>query len=190
MFKDQRRSTNNGGSGSDSHAIHDDQSSEINALSAKASPTTSDVLLIEDAASSFSKKKVTIGSLPTGSDANAIHDDQSGEIAALTEKASPVAADVLVIEDSEATNVKKKIQIGNLPSGSDVSAIHDDQSGEIAALTEKASPVAADVLVIEDSEATNAKKKIQIGNLPSSGGYPDLYEDNESSATRAFRNRY
>jgi hypothetical protein len=59
-----------------------------------------------------------IGPLGTGGgDENAIHDDESGEIAALDEKSSPVSADLLLIEDSEDGNTKKKVQIGNLPVG-------------------------------------------------------------------------
>lgn len=52
-----------------------------------------------------------------GTDANAIHDNASGEIAAITEKASPVSADLILIEDSEASNAKKRVQVGNLPGG-------------------------------------------------------------------------
>jgi len=52
----------------------------------------------------------------------------------------------------------------------DGDAIHDNVSAEISALTEKTTPVNADLLIIEDSAASNAKKKIQIGNLPSGGG--------------------
>lgn len=51
-------------------------------------------------------------------DSNAIHDNVAGEIAAVTEKASPVNADLLLIEDSAASNAKKRVQIGNLPGGS------------------------------------------------------------------------
>lgn len=43
-------------------------------------------------------------------------------------------------------------------------------SAEISTITEKASPVSADLILIEDSAAANAKKRVQIGNLPSSGG--------------------
>lgn len=50
-------------------------------------------------------------------------------------------------------------------AGFDTTAIHTDASGEIAALTTKADPVDGDLLVIEDSEATNAKKKMTLGNL-------------------------
>ncbi len=49
-------------------------------------------------------------------------------------------------------------------------AIESDQAGEIAALTEKVTPVSGDLLLIEDSAAGNAKKKVQIGNLPGGGG--------------------
>lgn len=52
----------------------------------------------------------------------------------------------------------------------DSTVFHKTTTGEIAALTEKTTPVSADLLVIEDSAASNAKKKVQIGNLPSSGG--------------------
>lgn len=55
-------------------------------------------------------------------------------------------------------------------SGTDENAIHDNVAGEIDAVTEKATPVSADLLIIEDSEAGNAKKKVQVGNLPGGGG--------------------
>lgn len=53
-------------------------------------------------------------------DSNAIHDNVSAEISALTEKTTPVDGDWFIIEDSEAANVKKKVQVGNLPGGSTV----------------------------------------------------------------------
>jgi hypothetical protein len=39
-------------------------------------------------------------------------------------------------------------------------------AAQISTMTEKASPVDADLIVIEDSAASNAKKKVQLGNLP------------------------
>lgn len=48
---------------------------------------------------------------------------------------------------------------------SDPDAIHGNVSGEIAAIAEKTAPVAADLLLLEDSAASNAKKRLQIGNL-------------------------
>jgi hypothetical protein len=48
----------------DSTVFHKTAAAEINALTLKGSPTTSDLLLVEDAADSNNKKKITIGSLP------------------------------------------------------------------------------------------------------------------------------
>lgn len=105
-----------------------------------------------------------------GIDTTAVHDDTAAEISAVTEKVTPVAADLLLIEDSAAANAKKRVQIGNLPTGADADAIHDNVSGEINVVATKATPVAADVILIEDSAATFAKKKVTVGSLPSGGG--------------------
>jgi hypothetical protein len=51
-------------------------------------------------------------------------------------------------------------------SGTDNDAIHDNVSGEISAIAEKTSPVGDDWLVIEDSAASNAKKKVKVSSLP------------------------
>jgi len=48
----------------------------------------------------------------------------------------------------------------------DPDAIHDNETEEIHAVTEKATPVAADEVLIEDSAASYAKKRVQVGNLP------------------------
>ena len=50
-------------------------------------------------------------------DADAIHDNVADEISAIDEKTSPASADMLIIEDSAAANVKKMVQVSNLPSG-------------------------------------------------------------------------
>ena len=50
------------------------------------------------------------------SDGNAIHDNVAGEIAALTEKTTPVDNDLVIIEDSAAANVKKKVKMSNIIS--------------------------------------------------------------------------
>jgi len=143
-------------------------------------------------------------------EANAIHKNVAGEIAAIAEKLSPASGDFLLIEDSADLNNKKRVQIANLPGGSelndltaavtwanvpdanitqssvtqhqaaltitesqisdlshtDTNAIHDNVSGEIAAVAEKLTPIGGDFLLIEDSAATNAKKRITIDNLP------------------------
>lgn len=103
-----------------------------------------------------------------GADSTAIHDNTAGEIALITEKVSPVSADLVILEDSEDSNSKKRVQVGNLPSGSgsDPDAIHDNVAGEIVAITEKTVPVGGDWVIIEDSENSNNKKSVQLANLP------------------------
>ena len=162
------------GGTTDSDAIHKSTASEISGLTEKTTPVSDDLIVIEDSAATNAKKKVKIGNLPTGGgvDTTAIHKATAAEISAITEKTTPVGADVLLIEDSAASYAKKRVQITNLPggSGTDANAIHKATSGEIAAMTEKVAPVSADLIVIEDSAAANAKKKVQIGNLPGGGG--------------------
>ena len=48
-------------------------------------------------------------------DDDAIHDNVANEITAVTEKPSAAAGDFLLIEDSDAGNVKKRLLVGNLP---------------------------------------------------------------------------
>ena len=59
-----------GGAGTDTTAIHDDTAAEISAITAKVTPTGSDFLLIEDAADSNNKKRITIGNLPSSGSAD------------------------------------------------------------------------------------------------------------------------
>lgn len=62
--------------------------------------------------------RVEIGTNLTTSgatDANAVHVNVAGEIAAITAKATPVTGDYLIIEDSADANAKKSITIGTLP---------------------------------------------------------------------------
>jgi hypothetical protein len=116
-----RVTTLEGASGTDADAIHDNVAAEINAITSKGTPVGADVIVLEDSADSWAKKKATITSLPgggPGSDTTAIHDDTAGEINAITTKGTPVGADVIVLEDSAAGFAKKKATITSLPSGS------------------------------------------------------------------------
>lgn len=106
-----------------------------------------------------------MGRIHSKRDPNAVHVNAAGEINGITEKSSPVSADIVIIEDSADSNNKKKVQIGNI-EGTDADAIHDNVASEISAISEKASPVSGDLILIEDSADSNNKKKIQIGNIP------------------------
>ena len=128
----------------------------------------------------------TWSALGGGADGDAIHDNVSGEISAITEKASPVSGDVLIIEDSASSYAKKKVQIANLPGGPDPDAVHVDTSGEIHALTEKASPVDDDEVLIEDSADSYAKKRVKLSNLPSGSGASRLDELDDPTVPKQF----
>lgn len=58
-------------------------------------------------------------------DAAAIHKAVAAEISALTEKTTPISGDHLIIEDSAASNVKRRVQIGNLPAPAVVEEYHE-----------------------------------------------------------------
>ena len=98
------------GGGTDANAVHVNTGGEINGITAKATPTSSDILLIEDSADSNNKKKITIGDLPATSDANAVHVNASNEITAITEKTTVSNADEFIIEDSADSGNKKSIK--------------------------------------------------------------------------------
>ena len=78
-------------------------------------------------------------------------------------------ADIVTLDFSSAFTVSEtpdtEINVG-VADGADSTAIHDNQSGEINAIASKATPIGADLVVIEDSEASYAKKKATLSTLP------------------------
>jgi hypothetical protein len=134
--------------GIDSTAIHDNVASEISAVTAKATPVSGDFILIEDSAAANVKKSITMGGID--------HDALTNFVA--NEHIDWTAASAGTI------HTDNYIEGG---AGTDTTAIHDNVSGEISVVTEKTTPVSADLLLIEDSAASNAKKRVQVGNLPS-----------------------
>jgi len=144
---------------SEANAIHKNAPGEISTIAEKASPVGGDMLIIEDSADSNNKKRVLISNLPGGSELN----DLSANVTWVN------VPDANITESSvtqhEAALTITESQISDL-SHTDTNAIHDNVSGEIAAVTEKLTPIGGDFLLIEDSAATNAKKRITIDNLP------------------------
>lgn len=65
-------------------------------------------------------------------------------------------------------------------AGTDTTAIHDNVANEIHVITQKTVPESADELVIEDSAASWAKKRITVGSLKQ--GYM-LLQDQKTSGT-------
>jgi len=90
---------------------------DFSAFTEKATPVSTDLVLIEDSAASGAKKKVQVGNLPGGgggTDVNAIHKNVAAEISTITEKAVPDRLDLLVIEDNSDSNNKKRATIGSI----------------------------------------------------------------------------
>lgn len=74
------------------------------------------------------------------------------------------------ISDTDLVDIRPLFSPTPLTGTVDSNAIHVNVANEISTLTDKASPVDADLLIIEDSADSGAKKKIQIGNLPGGAG--------------------
>lgn len=105
-------------------------------------------------------------------DTDAIHDNVSGEISSISNKANPVGTDYLLIEDSADSNNKKHVLISSLPStGSDADAIHDNVADEINQITEKTTISDDDLILIEDSADSNNKKKVTVSTLTGGQSY-------------------
>jgi hypothetical protein len=185
-------------------------SGEIAAVTAKASPTVDDLLLIEDAADTNSKKSVAIGDLP-GVGSSFVDDqfevvdntDGSKKVALEVSGVSTATTRVLSVPDADGTieldghshveadvtdlthyddtdaDARIALHAADVDAHhtrytdaeaiaaaqDDPDAIHDDVAGEIHAITAKGTPVAADEVVVEDSEASWVKKRVAIGDL-------------------------
>lgn len=125
--------------------------------------------LIGDAPALFAKDSSGTETLIRGIDNNALHTNGVGEITTLSEKTTPHADDIFVIEDSEDSHTKKRMRASNL-LGNDENALHTNEAGEIAALSEKTAPHADDWLLIEDNEDSHNKKKLRLSNLSLGSG--------------------
>ena len=91
----------------------------------------------------------------------------SSQIASLTSKTTPVDADVFMIDDSADSFKKKKLSWANLKATAktyfDGLYFAFGKANQLASVTEKAANAAADdAILIEDSEASGAKKKMKM----------------------------
>lgn len=161
-----------GGSGTDDDAIHDNVANEITGIATKLSIADADEFILEDGEASYIKKAVTARNLKAyvGGDDDAIHVNVANEITGITPKGLVAAADEIVIEDSAASYVKKAVTLTNLkaymsPAGNDTTAIHDNQSNEITAITPITTLADADEFILEDASASYAKRAITAVNL-------------------------
>ena len=122
-----------------------------------------------------------------GLDGDAIHDNVTGEIAAVAAKASPVDADVVLIEDSGASNAKKKATLGSLRAhtarktsaytvtAEDDVILVDSASGTVAITLPAISTVDLHSVLIKRIDGGNAVTITRAGS--------DTIETDETSAT-------
>ena len=135
------------GAGTDTNAVHVNGLNEIASITAETTPAVGDFFLLESAADSNSKRSVT-----------------QANLLAPTEK----TANKNAVSGYAGLDGSSLLSGSQVPDGADGTAIHDNVNSEISALTDKAVPVGGDFLLIEDSAASNAKKRISISNLPAS----------------------
>lgn len=81
---------------------------------------------------------------------------------------------------------KTQVGLGNVTDDAQLKRA----AGDFATFTEKVTPVGADILLLEDSAAAGAKKKVQISNLPtgSGGGYSEIQEEGTPLTARSKLN--
>jgi hypothetical protein len=94
-----------------------------------------------DSAVSTDFKRLALFSDINSIDPNAIHVNTPGEIAAIANKAAPIGADYLVIEDSEDSNNKKHILLSTLPAPSGTVLESDFDANTILAATADDTPL-------------------------------------------------
>lgn len=100
------------------------------------------------------------------------------KIVDLTEIDGIVSGDWLVVGDVSDSDIAKKASPDAVRSGLSLGNVTNDaqlkrSSADFASFTAKGTPASADLLLIEDSAASNAKKQITAGSLL--GMAPRLY---------------
>jgi len=165
-----------GGSATDVNAVHVNASAEINGLSSKGTPVGADELIIEDSATSYSKKKLLVSNIPVATHATT-HQSGGADSIKLDDLATPDDNTDLNASTS-AHGLLSKLPGGTTnflredgawsapPGGTDPNAIHDNVNAEINALASKGAPVGADEILIEDSATSYSKKKLLVSNIP------------------------
>lgn len=141
---------------------HHNQAHDIEGSDHTASGLTSGHALVATGATTFGFAAVDHGNL-----AGLADDDHTQYLNVTRHDADDhsglVTAASLVITESQISDLDH----------TDADAIHDNVNGEFAAITLKASPHIDDLLLIEDSEASNAKKYATLTSIVSAGSTVD-----------------
>jgi hypothetical protein len=172
-------------SGTDSTAVHVDVADEITQITLKAAPLVDDIAVIEDTADGAAKKSIALGTLAK----------MPGQVSAL-DAATILISDKIAFEDQSDSDSMKEATIQEVfaapgwvsglaaatilvtdklafEDASDTLAIKEATVQEvfaapawIAGLTAKATPIGADLVVINDSAASDVARKATINTLP------------------------
>jgi hypothetical protein len=139
---------------------------DFGAFTAKATPVSADVVLIEDSAAAGAKKRTTAGAIAALAASGSF-----GSPTALTVGGSNVDGVATTQSHSDHQHALPAFgtAAGTFAQGND-SRLSDARDPVIHTQSSKATPVSADELVIADSAAAFALKRITIGSLPSGGG--------------------
>lgn len=152
-----------------------DIAATIHAATGKATPVDADELALVDSAASNVLKKLTWANLKAtvatyyNSLAATLTNKtlDSTNISTLTSKTTPVDADSVVLVDSAASNVFKRVTGTNWKAYAKTyfDTLYDKTATIITALSTKTTPVDADAIVITDSAASDAPKRVTYTNV-------------------------
>lgn len=119
----------------------------------------------------------------TGTDVDAIHDNVAGEINAVTEKATPVAADVILIEDSADGFTKKRISLTNLLGGGSAPTPQPGPNDFRYGLSQQSDPALVDFLSLTDVGSPTDPQTVTTG-ATTQGDYFHIFSANTHDVTR------
>lgn len=156
----------------------------IGSTTANTDPAPADKVLIEtggvNKSATITNLVKAIGEVAAGTNATSSLSEANGvmrvNINGTTGKDEPVAADAILLNDSENGNINKSATITNLakPIGEIVAGVNatsglSEVDGvcrvNISGVADKTAPVAADSLLMNDSENGNINKEVTAANL-------------------------
>ena len=107
----------------------------------------------------------------SGTDDDAIHDNVANEITAITPKTVPVSADEFVLEDSEATYVKKAVTFGNIQSNLSITESQVSDLAHVVEIQKDGATVVSEASIINFSgSGVSVTSGVGIANVTISGG--------------------
>ncbi len=133
----------------------------IHAQTAKGSPVGADEIVIADSAASFALKRATLTSI------GGLFTSGVSSFNSRTGAVTPQSGDYTAT----------LVGLGNVTNDAQLKR----SSGDFASFTTKTLPVAADILLVEDSAASNAKKSVTISTLQTGIGTANPFVDVPSS---------